>query len=187
MIAKLPRRAARILLLLARYGDEGATAAELAAHIYATPPHPPLTGTDAEKLEGRRQWLAERAKALQRHEGRVSVVLRRLTRSGLVNPLGPPRPADWAIRKLAAAAGVAGDETERAAKILRILPAEARLFVRLVTTQPPTRTALGLSGRGARVLSALTERGVVVSSAPRSISAAGLVVVEKLKGGGGNV
>ena len=186
MIAKLPRLAARILLVLARH-DDGLSAADLAGHIYPAPKHPPLTGTYAEKLDGRRLWLAERAKALQRHEGRVSVVLRRLTRSGLVNPLGPPRPADWAIRKLAAATGVAGDEAERAAKILRILPAEARLFVRLVTTQPPTRTALGLSGRGARVLSALTERGVVISSAPRSISAAGLAMVEKLKGGGGNV
>ena len=186
MTHKLPRLAARILLLLARH-DDGLSAAELAAHIFATPKHPPLTGTYAEKLDGRRLWLAERAKALQRHEGRVSVVLRRLTRSGLVLPLGPPRPADWAIRKLAAAAGVAGDEAERAAKVLRITMASARLFVRLVTTQPPTRTALGLSGRGARVLSALTERGVVVSCAPRSISAVGLELAERIKSGGGNV
>ena len=185
MTHKLPRLAARILLVLARH-DDGLSAAELAGHIYPAPPFLPLTGTYAAKREGYRLWLVARAKALQRHEGRVSVVLRRLTRSGLVNPLGPPRPADWAIRKLAAAAGVAGDDAERAAKILRITPAEARLFVRLVTTQPPTRTALGLSGRGARVLSALTERGVVVSSAPRTISATGLVVVEQLKSGGSN-
>lgn len=102
----------QILVLLVAQ-DEPLTAGEIAAHIWASPSHPPVPvpvpGDLSASARNRRGWLeemrshnatvAEHARITAR---KVSRELAELTACGLIEAPSGPRVADWAARRVLA-------------------------------------------------------------------------------------
>lgn len=171
---------ARVLLLLA---DDAMVAEDLAAHIF---PPPKMDGPPGSAAAWRE--LAQ-ARAVYRREAvrRVSRALEALHASGLVNPCGAPRLAEWFLVRVERFGMV--DAVARAHPAwpaeLPDLAAYRRMAEQCSQGPGSTRELLGESPSGAakRVYRELVEWGVIVSASSRVATETGRAEAARLREG----